>query len=231
MCSPLIAILFWILVIVLIIMLIVSCFNYNSRVNYGLGVIFWILLFAIIIALIFDENVCGRCRKSPCSCCKICFNSPCSCISGNNSSWKNARVDYNATATQVANIQLESHAVDKDQRQVLNLTINGTECVNDNKFSCDITGFNEVANIALPKSCDVLEGTNINDPIALYSFTTPHGTVFTLNYVIPHGTSYITAVPVDNIVVTGQIALYAQNNMTFDNLNVVRYPKKEVCDN
>jgi hypothetical protein len=190
----------------------------NSKSLDILGVIFWLFFFILLISLIFtDVNYCNVCGRSNCNCNK-----------GSNPNLRPNdyyRVRYNANPQKTTSIQLNEFCLEPKNRQVIRMTINGTECINNNAFSCDPVGFNQTVNIALPKPCDVLLGVDPNQPLELYSWTAPSGTVFTFNYLISHRTSFITILPPVNIIATGEIDFVAQNNIEFTDISVVFQPE------
>jgi len=175
-----------------------------------IGVIFWIFFILLILALLFwndDYSHCNKCNRSKCECGK------------NNSDV--IITTFNVCGKYTKNIEINTFLCPDSGRSVARLTINGTECKNDNKFDCDPEGFSKVVNIPLPRECDALVGIDVNKPIELYQWTAPHGTEFTVNYLIPHRDFFIVVKSPENIVATGEISLKAQNNLGFLNSQFV----------
>jgi len=218
---PILSIVLWIIIIYLIIVLIVT-WGYSSggeKAGYLLW-IFILILLAVVFWFDFDEcnrNYCGKCGRNPCSCGHVKPSALC--------------LGFNATFVKPANIEVKTNSFNNKQRQVMKLTVNGTECYNDNTFNCEQYGFSETFNVAFPMTGDVLIGMDINQPIELLQWTAPRGTIFTLNYIIPHGMSFITAVPRSNVVTTGQICVDPLYNSQLDNFDIVVYnDNKKDCD-
>lgn len=214
---------FWVIWIILIIIIIIICLTPNLSCSpYAnlLGMLFWIFFLLFMFAIIIDFVYSSNRSAKPCN-----HNDNCK------RDLTNIKVKYDTYTGKPANIEVHSIAIKNKKRQTVRLTINGTECVNDSCFNCDPTGFSEVATIALPMDCDQLTGMNLNQPIELYSWTAPRGTVYTYSYVVPHGTSYLTVVSPDNIIATGELQIKAQNNIGFTDYSSVVYERKDECCN
>lgn len=201
---------FWIVWLILIIIIVVICcfpnYSYGPYANI-ICIFFWIFFFLFIVMIIDIAVACTNTK----------------CVTKNDScpDHTNYKVKFDTYCSKTNNIELHSMDLSSKQRQTIRFTINGTECVQDDNFNCDPTGFSEVVTIALPKNCDNLIGMNVNKPIELYSWTAPSGSIFTYSYVIPFGTSYVTVTSPPNIVATGELQFIAQNNIIFTDISTV----------
>jgi hypothetical protein len=218
--SYILSFIIWFFIIYFLIVFIYMCCTGNSIDNYNkncyrsnniAGVIFWIFFIIIILILLCcdeDYNKCSKCNKSSCSCNK-------------NFSHETYTTKFNTNGKSTKNIEISTYTNNENSRSVFNLKLNGTECKNDKYFSCDPQGFSQVFNIPLPKHCDALVGIDINKPIELLTWIAPHGTEFTVNYLIPHSDLFIIVKSPENIVATGEIKCVAQNNLFFGSTSTV----------
>jgi hypothetical protein len=135
---------------------------------------------------------------------------------------RQAEFDVKVTNENQVLIKVQTVHAKSEDRQVVRVTINGSECENDNKFDCSGAGISEVYNVALPKKNDELGLTvrELDTRIDLIEFTAPDkGTIFRIGHTVTQGLFSVDIETAPGIVFEGKVEIDTGRSTTIKSAN------------